>query len=63
MDLDDLTPSQPKPLDFAKEDLADYSLSALEDRVAALEAEIARCRALIESKQGSRQEADGLFKI
>ena len=44
-----------------REDLELYAVAELEERIEALEAEIARCRALIEGKRAGRAEADALF--
>lgn len=58
MDTDDLLPPpKAKPFNLEGLDIAD-----LEARIAALEAEIERCRALIASKQNQRGAADALFR-
>ncbi|MBT9472881.1 MAG: DUF1192 domain-containing protein [Phenylobacterium sp.] len=44
-----------------REDLELYAVAELEERIEALEAEIARCRAQIERKRAGRAEADALF--
>lgn len=44
-----------------REDLDLYSVGELEERIAQLEGEIARCRAQIERKQAGRAAADALF--
>lgn len=44
-----------------REDLELYGLVELEERIEALETEIARCRAQIERKRAGRAEADALF--
>jgi uncharacterized small protein (DUF1192 family) len=44
-----------------REDLELYAIAELEERIEALEAEIARCRAQIERKRSGRAEADALF--
>lgn len=60
-------PSEPRMLrgqrlaEAMREDLELYAVAELEERIAALEAEIARCRAQIERKQAGRAAADALF--
>jgi uncharacterized small protein (DUF1192 family) len=60
-------PSEPRLLrgqrlaEAMREDLELYAVVELQDRIAALEAEIARCRAQIERKQAGRAAADALF--
>lgn len=44
-----------------REDLELYGVVELEERIAALEEEIARCRAQIERKRAGRAAADALF--
>ena len=44
------------------EDLGPYSLEELGARITLLETEIARCRAAIDAKEGSRAAADAFFK-
>ena len=63
MDIDDLDPIKKAGRSFAQEDLSTFSVGELQERIEALKAEIARCEALIDSKQGTRAAADGLFKI
>ena len=48
--------------DLVAEDLALMSLDELSLRVEALQAEIARALAMIESKKGSHSDAEALFK-
>jgi len=59
MDLDDLMPRNqpPKP-----KDLSNLSISDLHDYIAAMEAEIARARDMIRSKEASRAGAEAFFK-
>lgn len=45
-----------------REDLEVYGVDDLEDRIAALEAEIARVRAQLERKKAGRAAADSFFK-
>jgi uncharacterized small protein (DUF1192 family) len=64
MDLDELFPDKPKdPLtQLVREDLDPLSVEELEARIAALEGEIARVRAKIESAVNFRASADAIFK-
>ena len=48
-------------LELEREDLELHSVGDLEERIAALEAEIARARAQIGRKQSGRAAADALF--
>ncbi len=59
MDTDDLEPPAKKA---ALKDLEVMSIEALGDYIAELEGEIARVRAMIESKQGARVGAETFFK-
>lgn len=61
MDTDDLEPRKQAP-DFTREPLDSLSIHELEERIAALEGEIDRCRTLIASKQSSKAAAEGFFK-
>lgn len=61
MAFDDFDPKEDAP-DFTTEILDDLSLHELEERIAHLESEIARCREMIGSKQGSKEEAESFFK-
>jgi uncharacterized small protein (DUF1192 family) len=58
LDTDELAPP-PKPVRL---DLETMSIEALAGRIADLETEIATIRALIETKQRSRDAADAIFK-
>lgn len=63
MDLEDLPrPKGDAASRLAAEDLSPYSQDELEERVALLEAEIARVRAHSEKASAHRQAADQLFK-
>lgn len=64
MDLDDLLPKTPgDPLvQLTRQDLDPFSVDELTRRIAALEAEIARCRARITHSASHRATAEGLFK-
>ena len=48
-------------VDLAREDLELFGADELQERIDALEAEIARARAQIAKKQSSRAAADALF--
>ena len=48
-------------LDVTKEDLELFGTDELEERIAALEGEIARVRGQMAKKQSSRAAADALF--
>jgi uncharacterized small protein (DUF1192 family) len=48
--------------DLAREDLDKLSIAELDDRIAALEAELARSRAKREGAASFRAAADSLFK-
>lgn len=48
---------------LATEDLEIYGVSELEERIEALQAEIARARAQMDKKQAGRSAADALFNF
>lgn len=48
-------------IEASREDLELFGVAELEERIEALEAEIARCRAQIGKKQSVRSAADALF--
>lgn len=48
--------------DLQKQDLSLQGVDELSARIVLLEAEIARARAMLESKKGSRDYAEALFK-
>lgn len=48
---------------LTREDLDGYSVEDLKQRIAGLEAEIARARAAIEGKSSQRNAADALFNF
>lgn len=48
--------------DLAKEDLDRLSIADLDERIAALEAEVARCKAKRDGAAAFRSAADSLFK-
>ena len=64
MDLDELFPSKPDdPLvALGKQDLDPLSIDELEERIAALKAEIARVEAHMNRAQTHRSAAEELFK-
>lgn len=64
MDLEELFPSKPEdPLTMlARQDLDPLSVDELHERIAALEAEIARVRAKIDAAVNHRASAEQLFK-
>ena len=64
MDLDELFPDKPgDPLTLlARQDLDPLSVDELHARVAALEAEIARVKARIETAVNFRASADAIFR-
>ncbi len=61
MDTDDLEEKK-KSVSWAQEDLSTFSISELEERIVALKEEIARCEALMRSKESSMSAADAVFK-
>ena len=46
-----------------REDLDTYSVEDLKERIATLEAEVARCRTAIDGKSSQRNAADALFNF
>jgi uncharacterized small protein (DUF1192 family) len=48
---------------LGREDLEIYGVSELEERIEALEAEIARSRGQIDRKQATKSAADALFNF
>lgn len=63
MDLDDLPrPKGDAASALAREDLAPYSQEELGERIALLEAEIARVRAHADKAAAHRNAADALFR-
>ena len=48
-------------IDLSREDLELYGVVELQERIEALEAEIARARAQMQRKQAGRAAADALF--
>lgn len=63
MDLDEpLRQPATGAASLAKEDLEDFSVSELEERIEILKAEIVRSEQLIVSKQASQNDAEGVFR-
>jgi uncharacterized small protein (DUF1192 family) len=64
MDLDELFPDKPDdPLKLlTKQDLDPLSVDELHDRIAILEADIARVKAKLDASVSFRASADDLFK-
>ena len=63
MDDDALNETPDLALGFlAKQDLYTLSVDDLEERIAALKAEIVRCEAALGDRGGARSEAEKLFK-
>ena len=65
MDSDDLEPRRRRGealQALAREDLTLLGIEEIEERITALEAEIARIRDQLSKKQGSRSAAEALFK-
>lgn len=57
-------PQRGEPLRaLSREDLDVYSIEDLDERIFALEAEIARARAAIERKRSKKNAADALFNF
>ncbi len=62
MDIDDLEPRRAPLLPLHQEDLSLLSIDELEERINDLQAEIARCEAMIHEKRDSRADAEMFFK-
>ena len=56
------TPKDSALAELAKQDLSLQGVDELSARIVLLEAEIVRARAMLESKKGSRDDAEALFK-
>lgn len=61
IDPEELLPRK-KPEIVLGEDLSARSENELNERIAALEAEIERCRTAISQRQATKRAADGFFK-
>lgn len=65
MDADDLEPRKRRGealAALAREDLGLLGIAELEDRISALEAEMARISLELQKKQGTRTAAEALFR-
>jgi len=64
MDVDDSLPRKSRDLvaELARQDLDPFSVEELQERIAMLEAEIARSKQRIERAVNHRASADALFK-
>lgn len=57
-------PQRGEPLRaLSREDLDVYSIEDLEERIAAMDAEIGRARAAIDAKRSKKNAADALFNF
>jgi uncharacterized small protein (DUF1192 family) len=59
---EEITPKSDTLSALINEDLSQLGLEELEERITALKAEIDRISAVLESKKGSRADAEALFK-
>ena len=62
IDPEELLPRKKAPEIVLGEDLAAHSAHELEKRIAALEAEISRCREAIAQRGATKSAADAFFK-
>jgi uncharacterized small protein (DUF1192 family) len=62
MDPDDLQPRKKLPDIVLGEDIAALSAHELEQRIARLDAEIARCREAIKLRHATKSAAESFFK-
>ncbi len=62
MDSDDLLPRKKPPDIRLDEDISALSAHELEERIAQLEAEIARCRQAIAARLSTKSAAENFFK-
>ncbi len=60
MDTDDIAPP---PQEVKSPDLETWSIEELTERIAELEAEIARIKEIIATKEASRSDAEAVFRI
>jgi uncharacterized small protein (DUF1192 family) len=61
-DPDELQPRKKQPDIVLGEDIATLSAHELGNRIAALEAEIARCREAIAARDATKSAADAVFR-
>ena len=62
IDPDELMPRKKQPEIVLGEDISMLSAHELENRIGALEAEIARCREAIRARNATKSAADAFFK-
>jgi uncharacterized small protein (DUF1192 family) len=62
IDLDELMPRKPKVETVLGQDISTLSVKELEERIAALEAEIQRTREALKARASTRSAADSVFK-
>ncbi|HVZ68719.1 MAG TPA: DUF1192 domain-containing protein [Rhizomicrobium sp.] len=62
IDPDELLPKKKSPDIVLGQDLSALSEHELEGRIAALEAEVARCREAIVARRNTKSAADAFFK-
>ncbi len=62
MNLEELEPTVRKLDEFLRQDLGDFSIEDLEDRIEDLRSEIKRCETEIEAKKASLKGAEAFFK-
>lgn len=62
MDLDDLQPRKKLPDVVLGEDISTFSAHELEQRIARLEEEVARCRQAIAARHATKSAAENFFK-
>jgi uncharacterized small protein (DUF1192 family) len=62
IDPEELLPRKKPPEIVLGEDLSALSEHELQARIAALETEIARCRAAIDARKSTRSAADSFFR-
>jgi len=63
MDSDDLLPAKKAPQILLGEDISAFSAHELEQRIAALEAEIARCRLAISARLATKSAAENSSSV
>ena len=60
---EEITPKSDTLSALINEDLSQLGLEELEERITTLNEEIERITAVLESKKGSREDAEALFKV